>query len=746
MWNDSAYANFHQTGMGCFDYQIDGKEAIQLYTGIGRICDYDVFGRHHLMSRIIFIRDNQSGEFWSVNWEPVKKEYTSYTCTHGLGYSEIKNITDGIQAEFRVFVPQEDAPVELWSIKIKNLCGEPRSLSVFAYNQIQFKFKWGFDSYGDMVYRCVVMDKEQNAIVARKHPFIKPHNYLTAYLTSDVPIESFDGSQNAFCGMYHELSAPVAVQNGRCSNTEGSAEATIVAAQFCLDLMPDEKKEIRIIVGATDDSANISEYKNRYLASMDTHFSAMKKETLDVLTRNCVKTPDEQFNYLFNFWIKQATRFGSRWGRWGYKGYRDIVQHGLGVVTFEPQQTKKILKEALRYQFSSGMAVRGWNPIDEKPYSDCALWLIFTLVALVKETGDTAFLKETIPFYDEGEATVLEHITRVLDFLEANKGEREMLLIKFGDWNDSLTGTGANGKGESVWLSMAYAEALSQMMGLAEFIGCEALKAEYNRRCQAIKAAIQKNAWDGDWYLRCIDDNGEPVGSHTNEKGKIFFEPQSWALITGIANEEQIAKIISSCNEMLGTPLGYLLLSPVYTQFDPKIGRISSMEPGLAENGTVYSHLNIWMIFGLLKQGFNDLAYELFKKISPGYEVGKELKTNTLPYMYSNCYFGPEHRNSPYQMEFSWITGSVAWFNHVLISEMMGAKADFDGLVIEPKLPEEWKSCHIKRRYRGCDYEISIENNGKKVSSVTVDGKEHTGNKLPVFKDGKTHYISVVTI
>lgn len=748
LWNDAIYSNAQQTGVGYCDYQIDGTEGIQLYTGIGRICDFDVFGRDHLMSRLIYVRDNATGEYWNANWEPVCRDYESFACTHGMGYTQIKSKTNGIESGFRIFVPKGNDPVELWTLRIKNESNTPRSLSLFTYNQIQFSYKWGFDSYGDMIYRNSLFYPELNAIVASKHPFRKPHPYLTAFMGADHPVAAFDGSRDAFVGTYSTLAAPRAVIEGQCSNTPGSADATIGALQFDITLQPSEEKVISVVIGATDSVQNVPQLKDKYLGHIDEFFAELKADKQQLSQHNRIKTPDSHFDRILNHWVKQATLFGATWCRWGYNGFRDIVQQGLGVASCDPQRARRILVAAFTHQYSHGMAIRGWNPIDEKPYSDSALWLVFTLVAYLKESGDFALLDEVVPFYDEGSATVLDHIQRALDFLENNKGAHDLCLIKFGDWNDSLTGVGKEGRGESVWLSQAYAEAMRQMAALMDHVKNDVKKADYLARRERIIKAINANAWDGGWYTRCYDDSGSAIGSKDNPFAKIFMEPQCWGLIAGVADDERARQLLASCDELLATEVGYLLLTPSFKEFDPNIGRISSMEPGICENGTIYAHLNIWMILGLLRYGMGDKAYDIFRRITPGYVDGEaSLKQKCPPFQYSNCYFGPEHRNNKFQQEFTWITGSVAWFNIVPVTEMLGAKADFDGLVIDPCLPSQWNECEVERSYRGATYHISIKNpNGlqKGAVTLTLDGKPVDGNKLPLPQSGGTHKVEVL--
>ncbi len=730
LWNDSLFSSVHQTGVGFIDYQIGKSEGVQLFTGIGRICDFDVFGREGLMSRLIYIRDNQTGEFWNVNWEPVKKKYDSYSCTHGLGYSIISSEVNKLLASFRIFVPGGKDPLELWTLKFKNFNSVKKNYSVFVYNQFQFSYKWGFNSYGDMLFRSSRFSGEQNAMLITKRPHISPHDFQTAFLTADKKICGWDGSRDFFVGAYNQLNEPEAVANGKCSNTPGSSDSTIGVVQFDFDIQPGDDYKLELILGITDSDENVESYKNKYLGKSDEYLEILKKENHKFITKNEIHTPDEHFNRMLNIWIKHQTSYGAKWCRWGWMGYRDIVQHGYGVSSFNPGRTSEILVEALAYQYSNGMALRGWNPVDEKPYSDSALWLVFTLISYLKETADFNFLNNIVPYYDKGEGTVIEHIEMALSFLEKNKGVHKLCLIKYGDWNDSLTGVGKAGKGESIWLSMAYAEALRLMEELFAKLKLPVKSMDFHSRYVSIKEALNDSAWDGNWYVRCFDDNGNAVGSSKSSQGKIFLNTQSWAMISGIAGNERKDALIRSANNMLLTPMGYMLLAPAFFDFDPGIGRISCLQPGICENGTVYSHVNIWMILGLLRANLPDLAYDIFKRITPGYisNMSPDPKQSMPPYVFANGYYGPDHRNNKFQMEFTWITGSVAWYYNVLSKEMAGIQPEFDGLRIAPVLPSVWNELTASRDFRGKKFEIIIKREAVDEIQILLNGNPINGN------------------
>ena len=731
LWNEACFSCVQQTGVGFFDVQVDDREAVKLYTGIGRICDIETFGRDHLMSRLVYVRDNDTGEFWNVGWEPVCATYENFVCAHDLGCTTIASTVADITASMRIFIPPGADPVELWRISLVNECQRPRDLSVFVYNQYSLQYKWGFESYGDMIYRGTWYDEPHQALIVQKHPYVAPHPYLTGFLCADRRPDGFDGTRSSFVGDYNTLASPQSVVRGQCGNIPGSADSTIGALQFNLRLQPGQSEVLALANGIADSPDAGVRLGAQCLEDMDSLYEQVLREKNDRIARNRVTTPDAHFDRLVNAWLKQQALFGATWARWGYMGYRDIVQHGYGVSSFAPHRTRRILQEALTHQYSDGTAMRGWNPIDTKPYSDSALWLVFALTAYLKETGDFAFLEETVSYFDEGEATVAGHIDAALECLEKNKGAHGLCLIRFGDWNDSLTGIGKEGRGETVWLSMAYVYALELWAELREFLADPPAATECRRRAETMRQAIGDHAWDGEWFLRAFDDDGAAVGAGACEQGRIYLNAQSWALMSDVCSANRGESILASCDRLLATPLGYRLLSPPYAQRDDHIGRISYMEPGICENGTIYSHGNAFLMFALLRAGMPDRAYEVFRAAAPGYLEGPDSpKQNCPPYIFANCYYGPEHRNNPLQMEYTWITGSVAWFYNAVLDLMIGIRREYGGLTVDPRLPSDWPEAKIERTFRDRQFHVHIRRTGEK--TVMLNGEKMAGTYIPL--------------
>ncbi len=539
-----------------------------------------------------------------------------------------------------------------------------------------------------------------NTVITEKHPENKPHDYLIGFTAADAKIDAWDGSKEKFVGRYNKLNEPLRVIEGRCTNTPGTNEFTAAVLQFDLVLGPSEDRAINLVTGAADSVDSIRSMRRKYLSKTDDFFAELKKEKTAEAGSNRLKTPDNHLNRLINIWAKQQTLFGSVWTRWGMRGYRDIVQHALGVTAFRPDISRSVLCKALKFQYKHGMALRGWDPVDKKAYS--------------------------------GTADVMTHIETAMTYLEENKGIHGLCLIKYGDWNDSLTAIGKAGKGESVWLSMAYAAALLQLEELYRYLDKPERAADCRGRYAVMKDAVNTHAWEGDRYIGCYSDSCRKIYSKENREGRIYINTQSWAVISGIADKDKVEAMLRAMDAELLTGYGYLLSAPTFFDFDPEIGRITAMEPGIAENGTVYSHGNAFMLRALLQLGMGDRAYELFQRIAPGYYRDETpTKAESPAYVFTNCYYGPDHRHSPYRMEYSWITGSAAWFYHLMTEWMPGLRKAYDGFHLDPVLPAAWDRLELEKTLQGRQFTIRIEKRPQPAGSgikIKLNGSELPDN------------------
>lgn len=85
----------------------------------------------------VYLRDNETGDYWSASWQPVGKDPSFYTCRHGLSYSRYQCRYSGIHAEQTLFTALED-PVEIWRVTLENKTDQVRDLSVFSYAEFSF--------------------------------------------------------------------------------------------------------------------------------------------------------------------------------------------------------------------------------------------------------------------------------------------------------------------------------------------------------------------------------------------------------------------------------------------------------------------------------------------------------------------------------------------------------------------------------------------------------------------------------
>jgi len=454
---------------------------------------------------------------------------------------------------------------------------------------------------------------------------------------------------------------------------------------------------------------------------------------------------------LFNQWIPLLIEWGLTNGRWGMLGYRDIVQQARGYLMLDRAgKARARLVQALNHQYRSGHAVRSFPAVHHDSsmrYADSSLWLTGAVTEYVKETGDFGFLAEPAVFLDGSHAPVLDHLRGTIELLWKDRGARGLCLIHQGDWNDSLTHVGPAGKGQSVWLSQAFCVGCLEMEELHLRLGDKARARRYRGYYQAVKRALNRHCWDGQWYIRAFDDAGLPVGSKANRQGRIYLNSQSWALMSRTAPPRRVAAMLRSIRRRLWTPYGYALLAPAYTRRQDNIGRITCLEPGCSENGSVYTHGNAFLAVALLEAGLADEGFEVVRRIMPFNPENPS--ACIIPYQLANGYGGPEHRNDPGKAQFGWSTGSGAWLHQAMVEHLFGLRRTYDGLVVQPNLPSDWRSASIRRTYRGTDYDVSYARpaeGGNTIARLTVNGIEHDpALPLPPRK-GKTVRVEVTLI
>ncbi|MFC1577011.1 GH36-type glycosyl hydrolase domain-containing protein [Candidatus Omnitrophota bacterium] len=713
--------------------------------------------------RYIYIRDEKSGDFWSATWQPVLKSTKKfkYECRHGMGYTSISAGYSKISSRAQYFVPLSEN-LECWMFTLKNESKKKRDLSVFTYTE--FCLWQAVMDMTDFQYTLNISSAlcKGGVIYHNTGFYPKAGRNTFAYFASSEKSAGFDCDREVFIGPYNSEANPAAVSGGKSFNSVSKGGNPIGSLNIKVSLAPGEEKRIVFILGVSDDAkaaaGAIKKYKS--FKSAQGELDKLKKYWKAYLKSYTSSTPDEEVDLMVNTWNQYQCRTTFNWSRSAsyYEsgigrgmGFRDSNQDTLGVVHAIPKKVKTRIKELLANQFKDGSSYHQFFPLTKKGekggYSDDPLWLIVSACAYVKETGDTGFLKESVPYTDSKKGdTVYEHLKKAVDYVHKKQGPHRFPLIGFADWNDCLNLMGKNGRAESVWVAQFLHYACLEVIRLAKLLKKAKDTKKYTDLAARVKDDINDIAWDGDWYIRAFDDDGNPVGSSGNKEGKIDLLTQAWAVMSGVAGGKRALRCMDMVKKMLNSDHGVMLIAPAYSDYDPKIGAVGTFSPGLKENGGIFCHANPWAMIAETILGREDLAFEYYKKISPACRNKVADIHKTEPYIYAQYIAGKAHQEHG-RAKNSWLTGSAAWNLVAITNYILGVRPDYDGLIIDPCIPKKWKRFNVTRRFRKATYEIEVLNPkgaSKGVKTVDLDGKKIKGNCIPPFSDGKTHKVKVV--
>ena len=725
-------------------------------TGHGLYCDkttitatyIDPRGRVKLISegnRYFYLRDEGNGVLWNVAGYPTNTPLDSYRCTMGLGYTVYEAERDGIGSRTRVFVDAED-PCEIWTVTLKNNSARPRKIQLFPV------LEWSLEGYVPksdyFSYLFSEADREKSILYAWNTADERLHNRYNGFLAASKSYAGFDTSLQAVLGTYGSFAQPEALLNGHCTNTLGSCERLAGAMELSFDLAPGGEETVQLLIGSFEEKAEAEEVCARLFAdgAVEAAFAELREEKERRTQAVRLETPDERINNLFNSWTKQQVVLCAQVGRGSTRGYRDALQDAWGYTSFDADAAREKIEEALEHQYADGHAPRAWLPLDERHYSDSQVWIPMAVNGYLKETGDLAFLEKEIAFLEGSLGTVWEHCRRAMEFLYQDRGAHGLILSHCGDWNDSLTGMGKGGRGESAWTAIAMYYALAQMQEMGEKAGKPAEVLEWLHRIAGeIRTVVNESAWDGEWYLEGYDDEGRPVGSHTEKEGRIYLNPQTWAAISGIAPAERLEKAIRQVDEQLESPYGSLTLAPAYTKPQHSIGRLTEFVPGIWENGCPYCHGSAFKIVADCLLGRGNAAYATLKKVMPDASDNPMEHSGCEPYAFTNMYLGPENPRPGFAM-FGWISGTAGWVFRAVTQSMVGFQPAYDGFDVKPCLPSEWEGCRFERQFRQNRYRIEIRNPQHVQSGVVtleLDGRPLDDTFVPYLEDGLCHELIV---
>ena len=744
--------------------------------------------------RYIYLRDAESGTFWSPTWQPVRQELDEYTCRHGMGYTAIHSQSQGIEAEVRYFVPLGET-LEVWQLTLTNRRAQPACLSAFSF--VEFCLWDAQDDSTNFQRNFNTAEVEvEGSIIYHKTEYRERRNHF-AYFACSETLAGFDTQREAFLGPYRGPDRPQVVEDGVSGNSMAHGWAPAGSHHVRLELAPGESRQVIYLLGYHEnppadkfdppDSQVINKRTvrpaiRRYLQveNVEAAFQALRDYWTELFGRLQVQTPDLHTDRMVNIWnayqcmitfnmSRSASYFESGIGRG--MGFRDSNQDLLGFVHMVPERARQRILDISATQMESGGAYHQYQPLTKRGnndvgsnFNDDPAWLVLAVCAYVKETGDRSILDEPVP-YDNlpgSESPLYEHLRRSLQYTLDRLGPHGLPLIGRADWNDCLnlncfsdtpgqsfqTTTNKDGKvAESVFIGGLFVLAAEEFAALADFLGNGSEAGFFRAKATEMRQTVLKSGWDGDWFKRAYDNFGKPVGSKECAEGQIFIEPQGMCVMAGIGLEDGKAiRALDSVGEKLATPHGIVLLQPAFTHYYLELGEISSYPPGYKENASVFCHTNPWIMIAEAVAGRGDRAHDYYLRINPSRREEISEVHRSEPYVYAQTIAGRDAATFG-EAKNSWLSGTAAW-NFVAITQwILGVRPDYNGLRIAPSFPTEWQGYKVTRLFRGACYEITVERRGSgNAVSIEVDGKPIEGNVVPLPEAGEDRVVVKVEV
>jgi cellobiose phosphorylase len=742
----------------------------------------DVGGRYY------YIKDGDT--VWNPGWKPTQTDLDKYECRHGLSYSKFVGEKDGVSSELICFVPK-GTNAEVHKLVIENVSNVRKSLKLFSF--VEWCLWNGMSDMENFQRNLSCGEVEiEDSVIYHKTEYKERRDHY-AFFSVNAPIDGFDTDRETFIGLYNGFENPQVVEEGASRNSVAHGWSPIASHCIEVDLAPGEKRELVFVLGYIENAQEekweskgvINKTKaNAMIAKFDTaekvdaalaEIAANWKSLLDVYQ---VSTGDEKIDRMVNIWnpyqcmvtfnmSRSASFFESGIGRG--MGFRDSNQDLIGFVHQVPERARQRIIDIASTQFEDGSAYHQYQPLTKRgnadiggDFNDDPLWLILSVSAYIKETGDWSILDETVPYdNDESKATDLfGHLTRSFNFTVNNLGPHGLPLIGRADWNDCLnlncfssdpnesfqtTNNKMGRTAESLMIAGQFVLYGREYVELCKRRGVETAEAE--KQIDAMIEAVKKDGWDGDWFLRAYDYYGKPVGSKENDEAQIFIESQGFCTMAEIGKEEGLCeKALDSVEERLACEHGIVLNNPAFTKYVIEYGEISTYPAGYKENAGIFCHNNPWVIIGETKIGRGDKALDYWKRIAPAFREEQSELHKMEPYVYSQMIAGKD-AFKPGEAKNSWLTGTAAWNWAAISQDILGIKPGYDGLTIDPCVPKDWIEYKVTREYRGAIYNITIENPMgvcKGVGSLTVNGEPVQGNVVPIQAANSMNAVEVV--
>jgi cellobiose phosphorylase len=728
--------------------------------------------------RYLYVRDGDT--VWNPGWKPCKTELDRYECRAGTGYTRITGEKNGLEVSVLFFIPPGET-TEVWDVRVRNLTAEPKSVTLFSF--VEFCL---FEALNDMTnyqrtYSIGEVEVEGSAIY-HKTEYRERRSHFALFACTR-PVAGFDSCRDAFVGVHNGLHEPRAVLAGACTGSIASGWNPVGAHELKLELGAGAEERFAFLLAYVDNTGLekfdapgvLNKTRGHALLERlgtagrrDAAFAELKDFWNGLLAHFQCDCPDPVLNRMGNVWnplqcmatfnlSRSASGFETGIGRG--MGFRDSNQDLLGFVHMIPERARGRILDIAATQLSDGTCYHQYQPLTKKgnaeiggDFYDDHLWLILSTCAYVKETGDASILDTPVGYADtpgSGE-TLLHHLETSIAYTLSHRGPHGLPLIGHADWNDCLNlncfstepnesfqtaGDVAGSRAESVMIAGLFLKAADEMRALHAWLGHAEDAARHAGHYAQMLRAVEEQAWDGDWYRRAYDAAGNPVGSRENEEGQIYIESQGWCVLGGAGRDNgRAARAMESVHARLFTPNGVILQQPAYSRYHLELGEVSSYPPGYKENAGIFCHNNTWIQIAWCMLGEGGKAVDYYKSICPATKEEQIDRYRCEPYVYAQMIAGRDAVREG-EAKNSWLTGTAAWTFVALSQHILGVRAEYEGLLLDPCIPADWPGFRVTRRFRGRSCHLRVHNPDgrcKGIRRLQVNGVEHTGAVIPL--------------
>ena len=720
----------------------------------------------------LYLRDEETAEVWSATPQPCGAP-APYLVRHGAGYTIFEHNSHALRQRLRLFVPP-DAPVKIVQLRLENTTQRPRRITATFY------VEWVLGVSREAAAQFVIpeFDDASQALLAR-NPWHPEFGGRVAFAAASKRLHGLTADRSEFLGRLGSLAQPAALSRIGLSSTVQAGLDPCAALQLHIDLPPGGSEEVWFLLGQGADHAEAVALATRFQDPDQVQDAWLAVDDLwdKLLGTVQVHTPDPAMDLLLNRWLLYQSLSCRIWGRSAFYqssgafGFRDQLQDVMALVHAAPELARRHILAAAARQFEAGDVLHWWHPPSGRGVrtrcSDDLLWLPFVTAHYIDATGDESILNEQVAFlqapplaageedrYGEfgvtgGTASLYEHCRRALE-RGATSGDHGLPLMGSGDWNDGMNRVGVGGRGESVWLGWFLHATLSRFAALCECRGDAGQAATYRQRAEALRQALERNGWDGGWYLRAFYDDGTPLGSAQDAECQIDSIAQSWAVLSGAGEPGRAAQAMDAVRRRLVRPEDGLLLlfTPPFDKTPRDPGYIKGYLPGIRENGGQYTHAALWSAWAFAELGQSETAEDLFRLLNPIYHAdtaAKVARYKVEPYVVAADVYGVAPHIG--RGGWTWYTGSAAWMYRLGLEGILGLQRAGAGLIIEPHIPAGWPGYDVTYRCGQATYTICVRNDGPSSGdaplNMTVDGKPLPGNLLALHDDGEVHQVQI---